>query len=159
MEIQKKISQKEENNFFMQKALREAKIAFEKDEVPVGAILVCEGKVIARGYNQVELLKDATAHAEMLCLSAAFDVVGDWRLLNTTLYTTLEPCLMCAGAILQSRIKKLVWGAPDHRLGANGSFIDVFKKKHPMHTIEITSHVLEEECGILMKQFFQKKRG
>lgn len=142
----------------MSQALKLAQEAFENDEVPVGALIVHEEKIIAKGCNQVELLKDATAHAEMLCLSSASAHLGNWRLLDATLYSTLEPCLMCAGAILTSRIKRLVWAAPDLRLGACGSWIDVFKVKHPMHEVEMVRGILEEEAAFLMKLFFQKKR-
>lgn len=144
--------------FFMREALKEAKKAFARDEVPIGAVLVHENKVIARGFNEVELLQDATAHAEMICLTAGASALGNWRLENTTLYCTLEPCAMCAGAMLSSRISRLVWGAPDLRLGANGSWIDLFSMKHPMHSLEVTSHVLEEESALLMRTFFEKMR-
>ena len=144
--------------FFMREALKEAKKAAEAEEVPVGAVLVFQDKIIARGYNQVELLKDATAHAEMLCLTSGAHVLENWRLNDTTLYCTLEPCCMCAGAILASRVKRIVWGAPDVRLGANGSWIDLFSFKHPMHSVEITTHVLAEEAAFLMKDFFQNRR-
>lgn len=143
---------------FMREALREAKKALAKDEVPVGAVLVREGKVIARGHNEVELLQDATAHAEMICMTAGTTALENWRLSGTTLYCTLEPCAMCAGAILASRIQRLVWGAPDLRLGANGSWIDLFSMKHPMHSLEITSRVLEEESAFLLKSFFEQTR-
>lgn len=143
---------------FMREALKEAKKALAKDEVPVGAVLVREGKVIARGHNEVELLQDATAHAEMICITAGTSALENWRLTRTTLYCTLEPCAMCAGAILASRIQRLVWGAPDLRLGANGSWIDLFSQKHPMHSLEITPRVLEEESAFLMKSFFEQTR-
>ena len=143
---------------FMREALKEAKKALAKDEVPVGAVLVREGKVIARGHNEVELLQDATAHAEMICITAGTSALENWRLSGTTLYCTLEPCAMCAGAILASRIQRLVWSAPDLRLGANGSWIDLFATKHPMHSLEITSRVLEEESAFLMKSFFEQTR-
>lgn len=143
---------------FMREALKEAKKAFAADEVPVGAVLVHKDKVIARGHNQVELLQDATAHAEMLCLTSGASVLENWRLADATLYCTLEPCCMCAGAMLASRIQRLVWAAPDLRLGANGSWIDLFQNKHPMHTMEITSGVLQEEAAALMREFFQKTR-
>ena len=142
----------------MKEALKEAKKAFEKEEVPVGAVLVHSGKIIARGHNQVELLQDATAHAEMLCLTVGAASLENWRLTGTTLYCTLEPCAMCAGAILASRVDRLVWAAPDIRLGANGSWIDLFKIKHPMHSLEITSGVLQEESSFLLKSFFEKTR-
>lgn len=143
----------------MREALKEAKKAFEKDEVPVGAVLVHKNRVIARGHNQVELLQDATAHAEMVCLSAGAEALSHWRLVDTTLYCTLEPCCMCAGALLASRVTRLVWGAPDLRVGANGSWIDLFKSKHPIHTLEITPRVLEAEAAELMKSFFVRQRG
>lgn len=144
--------------FFMKEALKEAKKAFDADEVPVGAVLVHKNKIIARGANQVEMLQDATAHAEMLCITSAAAALSNWRLEGTTLYSTLEPCPMCAGAILASRCMRLVWGAPDERLGANGSWVDLFAQKHPMHTIEVVSGILAEEAAILMRQFFQDKR-
>jgi tRNA(adenine34) deaminase len=146
------------DKYFMTEALKEAKRAFSKEEVPVGAILVLKNKIIARGHNQVELLKDSTAHAEMICLTAGANFLNNWRLLETTLYTTLEPCIMCAGAIISARVKKIVWAAPDIRVGANGSFIDVFAKKHPIHEVEIQNGVLREEASELMSSFFQKKR-
>lgn len=152
------MTSQEQDIYFMHEALKEAKKALEKDEVPVGAVLVKGGKVIARGHNQVELLQDATAHAEMLCITAGTTALENWRLAETTLYCTLEPCAMCAGAILASRIKRLVWGAPDLRLGANGSWTDLFSIKHPMHSLEITSRVLEEESAFLLKSFFEKTR-
>jgi len=143
---------------FMREALKEAKKAYDKDEVPVGAVLVHKNRIIARGHNQVELLQDATAHAEMVCLSAGAEAMGNWRLTETTLYCTLEPCCMCAGALLASRVTRLVWGAPDLRVGANGSWIDLFKQGHPIHSIEITPRVLEAESADLMRSFFAKQR-
>ncbi len=146
------------DEFFMREALKEAKKAFDEDEVPIGAVLVKEGRIIARGHNQVELLQDATAHAEMTCLTAGAGFLENWRLADTTLYCTLEPCAMCAGAIIASRIKRLVWGAPDLRVGANGSWINLFEKEHPIHNLEITSRVFEAESADLMRAFFQKQR-
>lgn len=143
---------------FMLEALKEAWKAFEAEEVPVGAVLVKNGKIIARGYNQVELLKDATAHAEMLCLSSGEVALENWRLLETTLYCTLEPCLMCAGAMFLTRISKLVYGAPDLRHGVNGSWMNIFDSKHPMHAFEIQSGVLAAPAAELMRLFFQKRR-
>lgn len=143
---------------FMREALKEAIKAYEKDEVPVGAVLVVKGRIIARGHNQVELLQDATAHAEILCLTTGAALLKNWRLADATLYCTLEPCCMCAGAMFSSRIKRLVWGAKDIRLGANGSWIDVFSEKHPMHEIEVSSGILAEESAALLKKFFQQKR-
>lgn len=146
------------DEFFMREALKEARKAFEKDEVPVGAVLVHKNRIIARGHNQVELLQDATAHAEMVCLSAGAEALGNWRLSETTLYCTLEPCCMCAGALLASRVTRLVWGAPDLRVGANGSWINLFANKHPIHEIEIVPNILEAEAADLMRTFFQKQR-
>lgn len=149
---------KNDDERFMLEALREAFKAYQQEEVPVGAVLVQSGKVIARGYNQVEMLKDATAHAEMLCITAGEAAVDNWRLTDTTLYVTLEPCCMCAGAMFLSRIPNLVWGAPDLRHGANGSFINLFDKEHPTHSIAIKSGVLAEQSALLMRDFFEKQR-
>ena len=144
---------------FMREALKQANKARLNGEVPVGAVIVHEGRVIARAYNQVELLKDATAHAEMLAITAAASTMENWRLLDTTIYCTLEPCTMCVGAMLLSRVGTLVWGAPDIRHGAAGSWIDILTEKHPTHTIEVRSGVLADESADLMREFFQKRRS
>lgn len=143
---------------FMNEALKEARLAYHEEEVPIGAILVIDGIIIARGHNQVEKLNDATAHAEILCIGAGAQAINNWRLENSTLYCTVEPCTMCIGAILLSRISRLVWGACDIRQGANGSWIDVLEKKHPIHTLEVTKKILEEECSQYLKDFFKKTR-
>jgi tRNA(adenine34) deaminase len=143
---------------YMREALKEAQRAFELGEVPVGAVLVQEGHILARGHNQVEVLCDATAHAEMIAMGGGSVALENWRLLETTLYCTMEPCAMCAGAMLLSRIGRLVWGAPDLRHGANGSWVDLFATKHPTHTIEITSGVLAPEAADLMRRFFEGRR-
>jgi len=143
---------------FMREAIKEAKKALNRDEVPIGAVLVHNSKVIARGHNEVELLQDATAHAEMICITAGMNALENWRLTGSTLYCTLEPCAMCAGAIFNARIQRLVWGAPDLRVGANGSWIDLFAHQHPIHAVETTQHVLGEECALLMKNFFEATR-
>ncbi len=143
----------------MRAALKEAKKAFSQGEVPVGAIVVIENKIVSRGSNQVEMLHDATAHAEMLSLTSASEALGNWRLAGATLYCTLEPCLMCAGAMYASRLARLVWGAKDLRLGANGSWMDVFSTPHPLHSIVVQGGVLEEECAALMQEFFKKVRN
>lgn len=143
---------------FMLEALKQAWKAYEAEEVPVGAVLVKDGKVIARGHNQVEMLKDATAHAEMLCITSGEAALENWRLAETTLYSTIEPCSMCAGAMLLARVSTLVWGAPDIRHGANGSWVDLFDKVHPTHAIQIRKKVLEEQCAHLMRDFFQQRR-
>jgi tRNA(adenine34) deaminase len=143
---------------FMIEALKEAEKAYKAGEVPIGAVIVHEGRVIAKGHNQVEMLKDATAHAEMLCMTSGASALENWRLLNATLYCTAEPCSMCAGAMLLSRVKVLVWGAPDLRHGANGSWIDILKEKHPTHQIEVRKGVYKAEAAFLMKSFFQERR-
>lgn len=143
---------------FMLEALKEAWKAFLVEEVPVGAVLVQNGRILARGHNQVELLKDATAHAEMLCITAGESTLDNWRLADTILYCTLEPCSMCAGAMFLSRVPQLVWGTQDIRHGANGSWINLFDKTHPTHSINVRNGVLKEYCALLMTQFFQKRR-
>lgn len=152
------MSNNDDDAKFMAEALKEAWKAFKADEVPIGAVLVQEGRVIARGHNQVEMLKDATAHAEMLCITAGTVALENWRLADTTLYSTIEPCSMCAGAMLLARVPRLVWGAPDIRHGANGSWVDLFEHKHPTHTVSITRGVMEEHCAGLLQDFFEKKR-
>ncbi|MBA3720915.1 MAG: nucleoside deaminase [Parachlamydiaceae bacterium] len=142
----------------MLEALKEAWKAFKADEVPVGAVLVKDQRIIARGYNQVEMLKDATAHAEMLCITAGESALTNWRLANTTLYCTIEPCSMCVGAMLLSRIPTIVWGAPDIRHGANGSWVDLLELTHPTHQIAVRRGVLQEQCAWLIKDFFQMQR-
>ena len=152
------INPQSEDEKYMLEALKEAWKAFNRDEVPVGAVLVHAGRIISRGYNQVEMLKDATAHAEMLCITAGEVALENWRLIDTTLYVKIEPCCMCAGAMFLARVPTLVWGAPDLRHGANGSWINVFEKTHPTHTMSIRSGVLHEYAAIMMRDFFQKRR-
>lgn len=158
MQFPFQIQPQNEDERFMLEALKEAWKAFKSGEVPVGAVLVKADRVIARGYNQVEMLKDATAHAEMLCITSGEVALENWRLADTTLYVTIEPCTMCAGAMLLSRVPKLVWGAPDIRHGANGSWIDVFQSKHPTHTVEIKHGVLQEYAARLLRDFFEMRR-
>lgn len=148
----------EEDRKWMELALEEAKKAFSLGEVPVGAVLVVDQKVIAKAHNLVESLQDPSAHAELLVLRRAAGVLGNWRLLGATLYCTLEPCLMCAGGMIQGRVKRLVWGAPDLRQGAHGSLINVLDHPHPIHQLEVASGVLSGECGQLMRQFFRSVR-
>lgn len=148
----------EKDIFFMNQALKEARQAYDEDEVPVGCVIVKDNKIIARGHNTTEKLQDPTAHAEILCIGAAAQYLENWRLVDTVLYCTLEPCLMCAGAIQQARIRRIVWAAPDLRLGAGGSWINVFKEKHPFHQVECCSGICREDTEQLMKQFFIGKR-
>lgn len=152
------ITPKDDDEKFMLEALKEAWKAYQIDEVPVGAVLVHEGKVISRGHNQVEMLQDATAHAEMLCLTAGEAALGNWRLNDTVLYCTMEPCAMCAGAMLLTRIAALVWGTQDLRHGVDGSWLRLFDKKHPTHSLEIRQGALALPCATLMRQFFEEKR-
>jgi len=149
---------KSDDDRFMYQALKEAKKAFLADEVPVGAVVVYQGQVISRGHNQVELLRDATAHAEMLAMTGAASSLGNWRLAECTLYCTLEPCIMCAGAAILSRLEKIVWAAPDLRHGGNGGWINLFEKPHPIHRVTITNGPLAIWSEQAMKLFFQKKR-
>ena len=143
---------------FMREALRQAQKAYEADEVPVGAVVVREGRIIARAYNQVELLKDATAHAEMLALTQAEAAVGDWRLTDCDLYVTKEPCVMCAGALIHVRIRRLVFGCADARSGAAGGMINLLQHSALNHDCEITSGVLRNECAAILQNFFRKRR-
>src|SRR6266566_5055495 len=148
----------ESDESFMRVALRLAAKAYEADEVPVGTVVVREGRIIARAYNQVELLKDATAHAEMLALTQAEAAVGDWRLTDCDLYVTKEPCAMCAGAIVHVRLRRLIFGCADPRAGAAGSVINLLQLPSLNHRCEITSGVLENECASILQDFFRKRR-
>ncbi len=142
----------------MEEALKEAQKAYDLDEVPVGAVLTCNGEILSRAYNQMEELKDPSAHAELLCIRRGAQLLGDWRLLETTLYTTLEPCLMCAGALLLARVGRVVYGAPDLRHGAHGSYLNVFKSKHPTHTTQIEGGLFEVQSAELIRSFFKQQR-
>lgn len=147
------------DTYFMGQALREARMAYAAGEVPVGAVVVREGRVIARAWNQVETLRDATAHAEMLALSAAQVALGDWRLEKCTLYVTKEPCPMCAGAIVHCRPERVVFGCPDQKAGAAGGWINLLDATPPLnHRCEISSGVLGEECLALLQSFFREAR-
>jgi tRNA(adenine34) deaminase len=144
---------------FMREALRLAVKAREADEVPVGAVVVRAGKVIGRAYNQVELLKDATAHAEMLALTQAEAAVGDWRLVDCDLYVTKEPCVMCAGALIHVRIRRVIFGCADPRSGGVGGIINLLQHPALNHRCEITSGVLQDECATILQDFFRQKRN
>lgn len=146
------------DNYFMGEALRQAAKAYEREEVPVGAVIVREGKIIARAYNQVEELKDATAHAEMLALTQAQHAVGDWRLTDCTLYVTKEPCPMCAGAIVHTRLARVVFGASDAKGGAAGGAMNLLQFSTLNHRCEISKGVREVECVSLLKFFFAEQR-
>jgi len=144
---------------FMREALRLGAKAREADEVPVGAVVVRAGKIIGRAYNQVELLKDATAHAEMLALTQAEAAVGDWRLVDCDLYVTKEPCVMCAGALVHVRIRRVIFGCPDVRGGAAGSVLNLLQMPALNHRCEITSGVLQDQCAAILQDFFRQKRS
>ena len=146
------------DEYFMRQAIRQAVKAYEADEVPVGALVVRNGTVIARAWNQVELLNDATAHAEMLALTAAEAAVGDWRLTDCTLYVTKEPCPMCAGAIVHCRLARVVYGAPDPKGGAAGGAMNLLQFPTLNHQCEITPGIMETDCWSLLRTFFQEKR-
>jgi tRNA(adenine34) deaminase len=143
----------------MREALRLADKARAAKEVPIGAIVVRDQRIISRGYNQVELLKDATAHAEMLALTAAEAAVGDWRLTDCDLYVTKEPCPMCAGAIVHTRIRRVIFGCADVRAGAAGTVMNLVDNASLNHRCQITSNVLQNECAAILQDFFREKRG
>lgn len=146
------------DEFFMGEALRQARAAYESGEVPVGAVVVRNGQIIARAHNQVELLKDATAHAEMLALTQAQAAIGDWRLTDCTVYVTKEPCPMCAGALVHTRVRRLVYGVADTKAGAAGSALNLLQFPSLNHKCEITGGVRESECKALLQEFFAEQR-
>jgi tRNA(adenine34) deaminase len=146
------------NEKFMKIALEEAKKAAEIGEVPVGAVIVKDGVIISQAHNIREIAKDATAHAEMVAIRKACEALGGWRLIGCEMYVTLEPCLMCSGAILQSRIKKLYIGAMDPKAGAAGSVLNVFEDFWFHHRCEIEKGILQEKCSLILKEFFKNKR-
>ncbi len=155
---QKPIIDLESDFYFMGEALRQAARAYEADEVPIGAVVVRAGRIIGRAFNQVELLKDAPAHAEMLALTQAEEANGDWRLTDCTLYVTKEPCPMCAGAIVHVRLARLVFGVSDPKAGAAGSALNLLQFPSLNHHCDITAGVREEECRRLLKSFFGEQR-
>ena len=146
------------DDYFMSQALRQAVKAYEADEVPVGAVVVREGRIIARAFNQVEMLKDATAHAEILAITQAEQVVGDWRLNECDLYVTKEPCPMCAGASVQSRVRRVIFGCSDPQGGAAGGFINLLQMPNLSHRCDVTSGLREAESVQLLQSFFMEKR-
>jgi len=144
---------------YMKLALRQAREAAERDEVPVGAIAVDEaGRVLARAYNQVEMLKDGTAHAEMIALTQAAAGIGDWRLTEVTLYVTKEPCVMCGGAMVNSRLGRLVYGCADPRSGAAGSALNVLELPGMLHSVPCTGGVCADDCREMLQEFFRRRR-
>lgn len=146
------------HEIYMRAALQQAELALSEDEVPVGAVIVRNERIIAAAYNQREQLRDPTAHAEMIAITQAAEAVGGWRLLECTLYVTLEPCPMCAGAILQARIPNLVYGAADPKAGAVSSLFRLLGDARLNHRTEVVPHVLDQDCGRILSDFFSQRR-
>lgn len=147
-----------EDEKWMRQALIEARLALKKGEVPVGAVVVYEDKIIGRGHNQVEGLNDPTAHAEIIAIGAAAGYLNSWRLSDASLYVTLEPCAMCAGALVLSRIDRLIFGTKDPKAGACGSLYNIVQDIRLNHQVQIIPYVLEKECSQTMQAFFEKVR-
>ncbi len=148
-----------EDEKWMRQALRQAEIAYDAGEVPIGCVIVQKDRVVGKGYNQVEQLRDATAHAEIIAIGAASATLENWRLDDCTLYVTLEPCPMCAGAILNSRVSRVVYGSADSRFGGCGTTIDVIAGNALQRSVEVVGGVLADECLGLIKGFFQEMRA
>ena len=144
--------------YFMKQALKEAEKAYKKLEVPVGAVIVKDGKIIARGYNQKETKKDTKKHAEIIAIQKASKKLGSWRLIDCEMYVTLEPCSMCAGAIINSRIKKIYIGTKDEKTGAVGSVLNLLEDYKFNHKVEIESGIMQKECEKILKDFFKELR-
>ena len=142
----------------MKEALKEAAKAFRRDEVPVGAVIVHKNTIIARAHNQIVTIKDPTAHAEMIAITQAADYLKNERLINCSLYVTIEPCSMCAGAAVLARVGKIIYGAGDPKSGACGSVINIASNKKLNHRIKVTSGIMREDCAIFLKEFFKNKR-
>ncbi len=149
----------EDSYRYMYAALQEAQKAFDEDEVPVGAVVVHNNRIIGRGYNQVEKLKDSTAHAEMIAVTSASNNLQNWRLNECSIYVTLEPCIMCTGALLSSRINELFFAAFDTKSGACGSIHNLAENSGTNHTLKVYSGILSKESEELLKEFFNKKRS
>jgi tRNA(adenine34) deaminase len=143
----------------MREALKEARRAAAEGEVPVGAVVVKEGRLLGRAHNQRELLKDPTAHAEMVAITQAAEAVGSWRLDGATIFVTLEPCPMCAGALVNARMGRLVYGADDPKAGACGTLMDLANDSRLNHRLPVTRGILAAECGEVLKKFFRARRG
>ncbi|HQT91018.1 MAG TPA: tRNA adenosine(34) deaminase TadA [Candidatus Kryptobacter bacterium] len=144
---------------FMAIAFKEAEAAFEKNEIPVGAVIVKDGAVIAKAHNQVEMLQDPTAHAEIIAIGAAANHLGSWRLKGCTLYVTLEPCPMCAGAIVLSRMDRVVFGSYDPKMGACSTLYNVVQDERLNHRVEVIAGVMDDESRFLLREFFARKRS
>ena len=142
----------------MREAFKLAEIAAQKDEVPIGAVIVHKNKIIARAYNQVEMLKDPTAHAEMIAITQATNFLSCKWLSDCTMYVTIEPCCMCAGALVLSRIKRLCYGSKDSKTGACGSIVNITENSKLNHCVEVSGGILQEDCSLILSDFFRKKR-
>jgi tRNA(adenine34) deaminase len=143
---------------YMREALKEAELAYQENEVPIGAVIVYNGKIIARNHNRKEAENDATAHAELLCIQEASKVLGSWHLGDCELFTTVEPCAMCSGAIINARIEKVTYAAPGIKFGTHLSIVNILDSKKFNHNVKVTAGVLEEESAALLKAFFQERR-
>lgn len=146
------------DEYFMRLALREAERALEHEDVPIGAVVACDGEVIGAAHNERELRQDPTAHAETIALREAAQAVGSWRVLGSVLYVTLEPCAMCAGAVVLARVPRVVYGAADPKAGACGSILDVLAEPRLNHRPEVAGGLLADECGDLLREFFASRR-
>jgi tRNA(adenine34) deaminase len=146
------------HQIYMQEAIKEAKKACDEDEVPVGAIIVHRRKIIARAHNQVERLSDPTAHAEMIAITQATNTLGNKWLSGASIYVTIEPCSMCAGALVLARVDNIIYGSDDPKAGACGSVINIINNKKLNHRIKVTKGILREDCSRLLREFFKKKR-
>ena len=148
----------EEKEMFMREALKEAEIALANDEIPIGCVLVKDGQIVGRGHNAREELQRAVMHAEIMAIEEANQHENSWRLLDTTLFVTIEPCVMCSGAIGLARIPKVIYGAKNQKLGAGGSLYDILTDERLNHRVEVESGLLEEECAAIMQNFFRNRR-
>ena len=146
------------DEYFMSLAFKQAEKAFNEDEVPIGAVIVLEKKIIGKAHNQVEILRDATAHAEILAITQANQALNNWRLNNAILYVTKEPCAMCAGAIVNSRIKKVVFASSDNNFGGCGGHFSIHNAQKSIHKVQVVKGLMEKECTALIQHFFKKKR-
>ena len=143
---------------YMREALEEAKLAYQENEVPIGAVLVCNGEIVARNHNRKEATNDATSHAELLCIQEASQKLGSWHLGDCVLYTTVEPCAMCSGAIINARIPTVIYAAPGIKFGTHLSVVNILDSKKFNHNVNVTGGILEEESANLLKAFFQERR-
>jgi len=143
---------------FMREALKEAELAYKENEVPIGAVLVCNGEIVARNHNRKEATNDATTHAELLCIQEASKILGTWHLGDCELFTTVEPCAMCSGAIINARIPKVTYAAPGIKFGTHLSVVNILDSKKFNHNVNVVGGLLEEESAALLRSFFQERR-